>query len=258
MKTISIKQNKGLGWIPDLPDQRDHLYAAPAATIAQLPPSVDLTSKFAAVYDQGKLGSCTGNGIAGALQFDAMKEQLADESVPSRLFIYYNERVMEGTVGQDAGAMIRDGIKSVATVGACPESEWPYDISEFATEPPKKCFTDAAEHRAIQYSRVARTLSQMQGCLADGYPFVFGFTVYESIFSPEVDKTGDIPLPAANEQVVGGHCVVAVGYDDSRSVFRIRNSWGTAWGRNGYGTLPYAYMLSVNASDLWTIRTVTG
>lgn len=258
MKAISTKQNKGLGWIPDLPDQRDHLYAAPAATIAQLPPSVDLTSKFAPVYDQGKLGSCTGNGIAGALQFDAMKEQLADVSVPSRLFIYYNERVMEGTVGQDAGAMIRDGIKSVATVGACPESEWPYDISEFATEPPQKCFTDAAGHRAIQYSRVARTLSQMQGCLADGYPFVFGFTVYESIFTPQVDKTGDIPLPAPNEQVVGGHCVVAVGYDDSRSVFRIRNSWGTAWGRNGYGTLPYAYMLSVNASDLWTIRTVAG
>ncbi|MGV9663925.1 C1 family peptidase [Nocardia niigatensis] len=257
MKTISVKQNKQLGWIPDLPDQRDHLYAAPAEVLTQLPPSVDLTSQFGAVYDQGKLSSCTGNGIAGALQFDAIEQRIADESTPSRLFIYYNERVMEGTVDQDAGAMIRDGIKSVATLGACPETEWPYDISEFATEPPRQCFTDATKHRAIQYSRVAGTLSQMRGCLADGYPFVFGFTVYDSLFTPEVDKTGAIPLPGAMDRVEGGHCVVAVGYDDATSLFKIRNSWGPAWGLDGYGTIPYAYLLSVNASDFWTIRTVT-
>ncbi|MGW4249274.1 C1 family peptidase [Nocardia sp. NPDC004722] len=235
-----------------------HLYAAPAAVIAELPPCVDLTSQFAPVYDQGELGSCTGNGIAGALQFDAMKQGLADESVPSRLFIYYNERVMEGTVDQDSGAMIRDGIKSVAKVGACPETEWPYDISAFATQPPPKCYADAAAHRAIAYSRVTRTLSQLRGCLADGYPFVFGFTAYQSIFDPEVRTTGAIPLPGAKDPVVGGHCVVAVGYDDGRSVFRIRNSWGAGWGLDGYGTMPYAYLLSGNASDFWTVRTVAG
>ncbi|MVU83445.1 hypothetical protein GPX89_40185 [Nocardia sp. ET3-3] len=96
------------------------------------------------------------------------------------------------------------------------------------------------------------------GCLADGYPFVFGFTAYESIFTPAVDKTGAIPLPHHSEKVVGGHCVVAVGYDDSRQVFRIRNSWGETWGDNGYGTMPYAYLLSRIASDFWTIRTVRG
>lgn len=258
MKSISTKQTKQLGWLPDLPDQRDHLYAAPPAVMAQLPPAVDLTSHFAPVYDQGKLGSCTGNGIAAALQFDAMKQGVADQSVPSRLFIYYNERVMEGTVDHDAGAMIRDGIKSVAKLGACPETEWPYDISKFAVEPPPSCYTDAADHQAIAYSRVAHTLSQLRGCLADGYPIVFGFTVYESIFTPEVEKTGAIPLPHAKEQVVGGHCVLAVGYDDSHQVFRIRNSWGDSWGKGGYGTMPYAYLLSMNASDFWTIRTVEG
>ncbi|TQF73632.1 C1 family peptidase [Rhodococcus spelaei] len=246
------------GWLPDLPDQRDHVYAAPPAILGEMPAKVDLSTDCPPVYDQGQLGSCTGNGIAAALQFDAMKQKLPDQSTPSRLFIYYNERALEGTVNQDAGAQIRDGIKTVNSDGACPETEWPYNVEAFATKPPDSCYADAAKFRAIGYSRVARTLPQMKGCLAAGYPIVFGFTVYESFESGQVATTGEVPMPGAGEQVLGGHCVVAVGYDDSTSQFLIRNSWGPGWGQKGYATMPYAYLLSPGlSSDFWTIRTVS-
>src|SRR5437870_4581964 len=131
------------GWVPDLPDQRDHLYATPPPVLSALPPSADLRASCPPVYDQGQLGSCTGNAIAGIIEFDQIKEKLPDVFPPSRLFIYYNERVMEGTVSSDSGAQIRDGIKSVSSLGACHENLWPYDVSRFADEPPTAAFTDA-------------------------------------------------------------------------------------------------------------------
>jgi C1A family cysteine protease len=244
------------GWTPDLPDQRDHLYAAPPPILGQLPPSTDLTSSCPPVYDQGQLGSCTANAIAAAIEFDRLKQKLPD-IVPSRLFIYYNEREMEGTVNSDSGAQIRDGIKSVAQQGVCPEQEWPYDISKFTQKPPVKAYPDALTDRAVSYQRVLQNLTQMRGCLASGYPFVFGFTVYTSFESPEVAKTGHAPLPTPGEQQIGGHAVTAVGYDDSKQWMIVRNSWGPGWGMKGYFTLPYSYLSQSSlAADFWTIRLV--
>jgi C1A family cysteine protease len=248
---------KHYGWIRDNPDQRDHLYAAPVVALAALPPSVDLRTACPPVYDQGQLGSCTGNGIAAALQFDRMKQKLTPNFIPSRLFIYYNERVMEHTVASDSGAQIRDGIKSVGQQGDCPETEWPYNIASFAQKPPAKCYTDALKYKAVLYQRVLQNVNQMKGCLASGYPFVFGFTVYDSFESQPVAQTGVVPMPASAEKVLGGHCVVAVGYDDAQQRFIVRNSWGTGWGMQGYCTMPYAYLTDPNlASDFWTIRLV--
>jgi len=251
-------QHGGYGWIRDLPDARDFTYAAPLIRFPHgLPPSVDLRKGCPPVYDQGQLGSCTGNGIAGAIEFDQIKEN-KKVFAPSRLFIYYNERVMEGTVNQDAGAQVRDGIKSVATIGAPPEKDWPYNIRKFATKPPDKAYADAKLDLVASYARVAQDLTQMQGCLAEGYPFVFGFTVYDSFESAPVAKSGIVPMPAPDESVLGGHCVVAVGYDNSKRFFTIRNSWGTSWGDAGYGYMPYEYLITPRlASDFWTIRTVT-
>src|SRR6202795_1703015 len=180
------------GWIPDLPDERDHLYAAPPAFLSALPPFIDLRANCPAVYDQGMLGSCTANAIGGAIEFDRLKQSLPD-FVPSRLFIYYNERVIEGTVASDSGAMIRDGIKSVASQGACPEPEWPYDIAKFAQRPSAKAYSDAVTDRAISYQSLVQDLNQMKGCLASGYPFVFGFTVYESFETAAVAKSRQPP-----------------------------------------------------------------
>ena len=246
-----------LGWIPDLPDQRDYLYGAPLEWMGTLPSSVDLRSSCPPVYDQGHLGSCTANAIAAAIEFDQMKQQLPQIFVPSRLFIYYNERVIEGTVNSDSGAQIRDGMKSVGAQGSCPENTWPYDIAQFEVQPPDVCYQAALQHRAILYQRVINNLDQMKGCLASGYPFIFGFTVYDSFMTEAVARSGHAPLPGADEQVQGGHAVLAVGYDDANSWFIARNSWGEAWGMQGYFTLPYAYLTNSSlASDFWTVRVV--
>lgn len=244
------------GWVPDLPDHRDLTYAAPAAFLTALPTMVDLRPHCPPVYDQGQLGSCTGNSIGGAIQFEQIKQKMKD-FVPSRLFIYYNERVMEHTVNSDSGAQIRDGMKVVAKQGAPPETDWPYDVSKFADKPPAIAFTDGMKNRVLSYQRVSRVLNQFKGCLASGFPFVFGFTVYDSFESAAVAHSGQAPMPQPGESVVGGHAVCAVGYDDSKQAFIVRNSWGVDWGMNGYFTLPYQYLLESNLSDdFWTIRLV--
>ena len=244
------------GWVPDLPDARDFLYSAPEAILTALPKKVDLRSKMPPVYDQGQLGSCTANAIGAAFEYEQVKGGHVD-FMPSRLFIYYNERAMEGTIDTDSGAMIRDGMKSVAKVGVCTEVTWPYDIARFTEKPPRKAYTEAKKHQALVYRRVLGALHQMQGCLASGYPFVFGFSVYESFMSPTVAKTGEVPLPPRGEQLIGGHAVLAVGYDDKTQRFIVRNSWGTGWGKRGYCTMPYGYLTDPQlARDFWAIYTV--
>ena len=244
------------GWIPDLPDQRDFLYAAPAPFQANIPDKMDLRPDCPPVYDQGQLGSCTANAIAGAIEFDQRKTQ-AGEFTPSRLFIYYNERDMEGTVSTDSGAQIRDGIKSVSVLGAPPEPDCPYVIANFAQKPSVTAYTDAKQHVVTLYQRLVQELNTLKGCLASGFPFVFGFTCYESFESQAVAASGVLPMPKSGEAVVGGHAVVCVGYDDSSREFIVRNSYGSSWGQAGYFLMPYAYLTSQRlASDLWTIRSI--
>lgn len=253
---------KRYGWIPDLPDARDHLYAAPAPILLKLPPKIDLRTKCPPVYNQGELGSCTGNAIAAAIQFDRMKQKTDHaELVPSRLFIYYNERVIEHTVKEDSGAQIRDGIKTTVKLGTCFETgpgAWTYDIAKFDQHPDKTCFQVAADHQVLRYSRLVPNATQLKGCLASGYPFVFGFAVYESFESDAVAKSGVVPMPnLASEKALGGHAVMAVGYDDAEQRFLVRNSWGAGWGMKGYFTMPYAYLTDTNLSDdFWTVRLI--
>ncbi len=244
------------GWIPDLPDARDQFYRAPRR-VGRLPASVDLRAACPPVYDQGQLGSCTANAIGAAVEFDQKKQNLAQPFRPSRLFIYYNERALEGTVGSDSGAMIRDGIKAIASEGVCPEPAWPYVEANFAERPPAACYKAGSAHPAVQYNRIAQDISQMKSCLAAGYPFVFGFTVYESFESEEVAHSGVAPMPEANEMTLGGHAVMAAGYNDASQRFTVRNSWGAEWGQGGYFTIPYAYLADGNlADDFWTVRLV--
>ena len=242
------------GWLPDLPDHRDKLYTflAPVVVPEKLPASVDLRPHCSPIQNQGELGSCTANALAGNLDY-LKKQQLKKVLDFSRLFIYYNERVIEHTTGSDSGAMIRDGIKTLAKLGACPESEWPYDVNKFTQKPLAKEYTDALKYQITAYYRLA-VLDQMKHTLAEGYPFVFGFSVYESFESPEVAKTGIVPMPGADERLLGGHAVMAAGYDDAKQRFIVRNSWGTAWGQQGYFEMPFAYLTGSLASDFWTVR----
>ncbi len=245
------------GWLPDLPDQRDLVYLAPRPLLAKLPAKADLRKQCPLVYDQGQLGSCTANAIGAAFEFGLLRQSQAKDFMPSRLFIYYNEREIEHSVNSDSGAMIRDGMKTVNKQGVCPENMWPYNIEMFANEPSPNCYTNALNHQVLSYHRVTRNLNQMKSCLADGYPFVFGFTVYESFEAATVAKTGKLNMPKKGEATVGGHAVMAVGYDGASKRFIVRNSWGTSWGLSGYFTMPFDYLMEGNLSDdFWTIRLV--
>lgn len=246
------------GWIRDLPDHRDFLYAAPAPILRALPARVDLRPNCPPeIYDQGNLGSCTANAIAAGIEFDLRQRGADTAFTPSRLFIYYNERVIENSVNQDSGAQLRDGVKSVATTGACPEVEWPYEIAKFADRPGTACYRDAKKDVVKVYQRLVQDLNTMKGCLAEGFPFVFGFSVFESFESAQVARTGHVPMPNASESILGGHAVAAVGYDDATREFIVRNSWGPSWGDRGYCYMPYSYLRDPSlAADFWTIRSM--
>lgn len=252
------KKLKKYGWQPDTPDHRDFKYTPPRhlSAVETLPALVDLRSQMPGVYDQGDLGSCTANAIGGDLEY-AMIRQGVPHFTPSRLFIYYNERVIENTIREDSGAMLRDGIKAVVRWGFCPETDWPYQISQFTKKPPRVAYKNAAKNKVQQYARVSQNIADMRACLAGGDSFFFGFSVYSSFESDEVARSGLLPMPRRNEKMLGGHAVLAVGYDDARKLIIVRNSWGPSWGDKGYFYMPYDFIANPDyADDFWTVTYV--
>lgn len=244
------KMYKGFGWVPDIPDGRDYLYKA-IRHVIRLPKKTDLRESCSVVEQQGSLGSCTAQALAGNIEFLDNKGDGSYTDI-SRLFIYYNERVIMDTVDYDSGASLRDGIKTLKNEGACYEKAWPYIIKRFDEKPLQRCYVEAKKHRIESYHRI-KGLCEMLTCLAEGYPFVFGFTVYEGIDSKKVKKTGIINMPKNDEIAIGGHAVMGVGYDQKSKRFIVRNSWGKDWGMDGYCTMPFEYLESL-AGDFWTIR----
>ena len=252
----------GKGWRPDLPDARDHLYASSPhlfvdVTKAALPSRIDLSAspRMPPIADQGQLGSCT--AFATCAAFDFLEASSGNAFLdPSHLFQYWNTRELEGTTGTDSGASIRDAIKVTGQFGMCAESLWPYVIKKFRTKPPAKCYARARTCEVAEYLRVDSTnIVELKTCLAGGYPIVFGATLYESFENPGPNSRGIIRMPKKGEQVLGGHAQVIVGYDDAKKAFKVRNSWGTGWGVDGYEWMPYAYLTNLNlADDFWTLR----
>lgn len=241
------------GYKPDLADQRDKRFKA-TEPITGLPPSVDLRPKMPLpCFDQQALGACVAHSTAGAVVFDQFKQNIP-VSMPSRLFLYYWARAIEGSIMLDSGCTVRDMFKAYNRRGVCPESEWPYDISKFTDWPNWQDEQDAAQHKPISYARTDST--RLKATLASGYPIVFGFTVYESFESDAVATSGIMPMPQSGESVVGGHSVLMVGYQDSTADYICRNSWGTGWGINGYFLMPYAYVAAGLADDFWVLTTV--
>ena len=269
LSTLNTRDRSRYGWVRDIPDPRDHKFAVRHEDFANLPTSVDLRPKCPPVYNQGQIGSCTANSLAGAFEFDLLKQGITDFT-PSRLFIYWCERAVEGSTAYDAGAQIRDGVKVLAKLGVPPEPEWPYDDTPADFEgrfpsnaragqkPPAQVFADATHNEALVYQRVAQDVNHLRSALAGGFPVAFGFTVFSSFESPEVAATGVAPMPQPGDQVLGGHAVLIVGYDDAKQVFTVRNSWGAGWGDSGYFTLPYAYVTNPElASDFWVLQRVS-
>lgn len=237
----------------DLEDLRDFIFRSLHMDAAMLPESVDLRKFTSPVVDQGSLGSCTANAIASGLR--EYYEVKAGQTLTrlSRLYLYWHERSMEGTISSDAGAYIRDGMKVLQTIGCAPEADFPYDVSKFAETPSAKAEANAKSFKISEYHRVT-SFAVLQSALASEYPVVLGISVYDSFESADVARTGMVPLPKHGEALLGGHAVLAVGYKKINGTVYIivRNSWGTGWGDQGYFYLPQSFFDKGYVSDMWT------
>jgi C1A family cysteine protease len=193
---------RGMGWRPQKPHHQDALYTFQAhLDVARaLPHHKDMRRQDLPIHDQGQLGSCVGHGTVAVIEFARKKHRQSHgaqtaANTPSRLMAYYLARELEGNVNDDAGAEIRDGIKGAAKTGLCFEDVWPYDVRKFAQRPPQNCYDAAVKDRALIYRPVNQESQAIRGCLASGYPIVFGFSCYDAIDSDEVARTGLLPMP---------------------------------------------------------------
>lgn len=239
---------KYYGWRKDNPDFRDHPSLHPSDRLLSVPQQKDLRSDCSPIENQKALGACTGNAIVGMAEFLMIVQGLSLVNL-SRLMLYYDERAIEGTVDTDAGAMIRDGMKSMHQTGVCSEKLWPYSIKRFADKPPVKCYAPQNVYKLPGYKRIT-TLNSMLNCLGSGFPFVFGFAVYENFEEESWWKKGFMPMPQGG--MLGGHAVLAVGYDMTTRFILVRNSWGKSFGIGGYFWMPFDYITSHDlANDMW-------
>jgi C1A family cysteine protease len=269
----AVQKVAGYGWRRDRLDPRDRIYNLEERVQqgSALPPQVDLSGEMPAIYDQEQLGSCTANATAALLQHMQMKQGESEGAdVPSRLFIYYEERRIEGQpLDKDTGAEVRDGIKVLVTEGAPPETEWPYSDANpgpFQQKPPQSAYTDGITYEAVAYKKIliGQPGAPMRTAIATHYSIAFGFSVPAQFEAASWDPvTQYLPLPAANTQFVGGHAVVVVGYDFtlerfSVPVFKIRNSWGASWGDQGHFYMDYRWFDAWRqlADDLWVVMSV--
>ncbi len=259
-----------LNWVPSLPTRIPHfipptLQALKANAGPTYPPFLTLLSKMPPIRDQGDLGSCTAFSAEAPIWFAQLTAGRKTPINPSPLFLYYNERRLNGQIGTDAGANISDIFRATNQFGICDESLWPYDTSKFTMTPPDPVYTAASAEKAHIYAPIPQVRMNVIGCIHHGFPIDFGITVYDSFMSAAVAATGIVPMPAASESVQGGHAIDLIGYNDESVEnlgipplsFMFRNSWGTDWGAKGYGFLPYDFVLnSQYASDFWMIRTI--
>lgn len=254
---MTMKRNgrRHYGLIRDLRDDRD-LFAAPAYLGQALPDKVDLREMCPPVYNQGSLGSCTANAAAALLQFTEKELTKTKRPIPSRLFIYYNTRVIQGTQDEDSGASIRNTLKAIANQGYCKETAWPYKIPNYDEEPDVTCYETGLKHKLgkLMYAQVMQDPGHIEAMIAASNPIEFGFSVKQEF--ENVGKDGIIKMPAANGRVLGGHAILIVGYWRSKGLVLIRNSWGTSYGMAGYAWMPYDYVFGKLASDFWTINQV--
>ena len=249
-----MEEKRVYGLKMDKVDLRDKVFSSTDfKTEEDLPKMIDLRSLCSPIVNQGSLGSCTANAIgSGIREFLLLKNNQPLVRL-SRLFLYYHERAMLGTINEDSGASIRDGMKVLNTIGICSEDDLPYDIFLFAKPPEEHDMTNAQQYKVSEYHRIT-SLPMLKSALAHGYLVVFGMQIFESFESPQVAMTGIVPMPKSNEHCLGGHAILLVGYDMEFKIYIARNSWGFQWGQNGYFSLPFDYVHNADlASDFWVI-----
>lgn len=235
-----------------IPDRRDHRLKL-LNYRARTPTAVNNKSLIPFVYDQGQIGSCTANS-AGSMYSWVVRKKSGKTFVPSRLFLYYNTRVLHGTVGYDSGASLRNTMRSLRTNGVCAETSWPYQYDKLYQKPTQNCYNEGSTRQALSYAAVPISLVAMKNVVRSR-PFVMGILVYSSFFNPTVARTGYVPVPdTRKETMMGGHAILVMGYDDKKKCFICRNSWGTSWGLKGDFYLPYKYATNWKlAFDAWVL-----
>jgi C1A family cysteine protease len=236
--------------IPSSFDPDDGLYPHPLLALLRvaLPTIVDVCKSFSPIRDQGQLGTCALETMVAFLEFHKPKPVIKQ----SVLFPYYNVRLAEGTVGEDSGCEPRDVFKSMIKDGECDNKYWPYYISRFAKKPSVNAYAHSRIPAIVSYHALT-TFLDVKTILASGNPVYIGMAVYESFESEEVAATGIMPMPKANEQILGYHAVPLGGYDDTKQLLKLRNSWGAKWGDHGYFHMPYAYFIDKYITDKWAI-----
>jgi len=242
------------GWTPDLPDHRDKILKYPRAKM--LPSKVDLRDLCPPVYDQAGLGTSTICAVLSAYQLNQKRIIAGELIIPSRLFTYYNTRLMNNSADRDSGTSIRDCIKSINKYGLCPESIWPYDSSILFNKPGADCYEKAIGKNSIPYHRIVQNHDQIKSTLADGQPIIFGMSIFPSFLKKEVSETGIVPMPDPDEAILGGHSALLVGYDDEECYWIVLTSWGEKFGDKGYLYLPYDYFFKEKKfiMDLWVLK----
>ncbi len=243
---------------------RGYQYEAPKAGSKQfktknnykLPAKVDLRDSMTTVENQGPLSSCTANAVAGAYEYLVKKSTDLEYDV-SRLFIYYNGRAVKNAANKDQGCVISNALNSLKEFGACSEEIWPYSEAKVNTKPSAEAYEEANQYIVTDYEYVPTDLNAWKQCLADGYPIVFGLSLFDSFDYQK--KKGVVPEPTDKEQSReshAGHAMLCVGYSDTDKLFIVRNSWGESWGDNGYCYIPYSYIMDerFNYADSWIIR----
>ena len=241
--------------VKSTPDARDHRLKL-LNYKSKIPTSVNLRSHLPYVYDQGSIGSCTANST-GSMYSWVVHSQTSGLFIPSRLFLYYNTRALQGTISYDSGASLRATMASLRNNGVCAETTWPYEYAKLFETPTSNCYREGAERQALSYAAVPTSLVAMKNVLRTR-PFVLGILVYSSFFHPSVSKTGQVPVPnIKTESLLGGHAILVMGYDDRRKSFLCRNSWGTSWGLRGDFYLPYQCATNRKlAFDAWVLYSV--
>jgi C1A family cysteine protease len=247
---------RNYGWHPSKPDIRNHKYKAPKifGIINQsLPNVVDLRSIMSPIEDQGQTNSCTAHALVAMFQALEIKNK-RDYNDYSRLFVYANERDIEGNLDSDCGGCLHDGIQGIKNNGICFESFWPFDTSKITVKPNGNAYNNAKHNLMSEYQSLD-TLYDMKHCLSQGFPFVLGFTVYDYFESDAMAETGILNMPGPDENTVGGHAICCIGYDDNKQQALMRNSWSSSWGPfGGYFWMSYEYLSSELCSDKWTVR----
>tara|TARA_B110000208_G_C11799546_1_gene441260 strand:- start:2051 stop:2863 length:813 start_codon:yes stop_codon:yes gene_type:complete len=245
---------KMYGWIPDHPNYNDNTYDAPIKNLL-INRKIDLRLNCPGICNRKNIGSSVAHAICYVYEYNIIKHDMNNIFIPSKLFLYFNQRLLKHTQEFDCGSSIRDGLSILDKIGICSEVVYPYDISLIYDKPSDEIYEEASHNKGIEYYKIKPIITNIKTLLQDSIPIIFGFGIYSSFENQVSDNGFTIKIPQENEKFIGGSCGVCVGFNDEKQAFIIMNSKGVEWGDKGYFYMPYLYLTNNNlCSNFWIIK----